>query len=260
MEDKYNIADYIKGRMSPEDQAAMEQQIQLDKDLAADVDFYKDLQGFADLKNQMDAFDADLQEETKIVEMKPQAKVRRLNLRRTMSLAASFLVLLVAGGLWFSNTNYSDQALSSKNVDRLDWLATNDSRQGGSENIDPFKTGIDALQDKDYAAAIDFFESIPKSDATWSQARLQLAYAQYQSTNYQNAKTTLDELIQENRSTINRQKAEWLKLQVLLASGQSKDEFEQLLNTISTNAQHLFQPQALEMQQDLNTFWRKLIF
>ena len=260
MEDKYNIADYVKGRMSQEDKLRLEQELQMNEDLAAEVDFYKEMQSFANLKNKMDAFDKDLQKETKVMAMKPKAKVRRFNTRRSISLAASFLVLLVAGGLWFSNANYSNQALSNKNVDRLDWLTSSTSRQGDSGISDPFETGIDALREQDYSSAIDFFESIPKSDVAWSQARLHLAYAQYQSTNYQVAKATLDELIQENTSTINRQKAEWLKLQVLLASGESKDEFKALLNAISTDTQHLFQRQALEMKQDLDAFWRKFTF
>ncbi|MEL6941839.1 MAG: hypothetical protein AAFO82_04165 [Bacteroidota bacterium] len=187
MEDKYNIADYVKGRMNLEDKANLEEALQADKTLAQEVDFYKEMQAFADLKNKMDAFDVELQQETKVVEMKPQAKVRKLNIRRSISLAASFLVLLVAGGLWFSNANYSNQALSNKNIDRLDWLTTSTSRQGDNEIIDPFETGINALQAKDYTTAIDFFEGIPKSDATWSQARLHLAYAQYQSTNFEAA-------------------------------------------------------------------------
>ncbi|MEM6699148.1 MAG: hypothetical protein AAF599_12170, partial [Bacteroidota bacterium] len=98
MEDKYNIADYLKGRMNLEDKANLEEELQTDEALAEDVDFYKEMQAFADLKNKMDAFDAELQQETKVVEIKPQAKVRKLNIRRSMSLAASFLVLLVAGG------------------------------------------------------------------------------------------------------------------------------------------------------------------
>lgn len=258
MEEKYNIADYVKGRMNPKDKALLEEELQTNKELAAAVDFYKEMQAFSDLKNKMDAFDAELQSESKIVEMKPRARKRKLGIRRVLSYAASLAVLLVTGGVWFANNNYSDQALSSKNVERLNWNTSNTSRQGESDYESSLKTGIEALQNKDYPTAIDFFKAIPESNTSWAQAKLNLAYALYQVEEYPTAQATLDEIIQKSTSVINRQKAEWLKLQVLLATGTSAEPFDDLLKNISENTQHLFQKQALDLQRELNAFWRKL--
>jgi hypothetical protein len=53
-----------------------------------------------------------------------------------------------------------------------------------------------------------------------------------------------------------KEKAEWLQVLIALKEGKKNDpEFRQLLNRISTDPNHSFQPSAAALQQTLAGFW-----
>jgi len=117
------------------------------------------------------------------------------------------------------------------------------------------------LTNKQYGEAASFFESIPDTSQSYTQARLYLAYAQYELKAFD--KTIINTNIVLNKSTngLSKQKAEWLQLQAMLASGDTDTAaFDQLLDRIAANEKHVVQKEAGELQKSMNSFWRGLVF
>lgn len=257
--DNQNIERYIRQLMDEAEQKAFEEEMSQDETLQEEVEFYEDVASLVrkrktlmDVQTELDTTDF-FSQEAKTVSM-PNRRFGRV--RSLLAYAASFLVLVVAGTTWWANANYSNQGLAGMEYDYIasGMTARNDGTQ------DPFADGIDAIEQGDYDAAVAFFETIPDTDESYTEALLYLAYAQYEQSNYQATLDVAQQVITNQPTTSNRFNAEWLIVQAQLASGKTDTDFEQNLEAIATNDNHDFQVQAQELQAKLNSLWRNLVF
>lgn len=172
------------------------------------------------------------------------------------------IVLIIIGLiLIYANINFSDKALTNLMLPKLG-LGTKDLiRNTGSNNEDPLGKGVDALTKKNYSNAIQFFEAIPATNTSYTQARLYLAYAQFEIKDYQNTITNTKIVIEQSENVLNQQAAEWLQLQAMLADGQADAAtFKKMLQQLSANKEHMMQAEAAELQGGMNSFWRVMVF
>ena len=188
---------------------------------------------------------------TKTAKISPTRSGRQFWL---IGIAASFLLLIGAFGL--IQTQYSNKALADASI-----LYSKAGVPRGEPAKNPLEQGRDALEDGNFKEASQFFETIPSTDEYYVNARFYLAYAQYQLAAYQK---TIDNtrlvLSQQPLDAEFKYKSEWLLIQTLLATDQiNSNEFQQLFTKITEDTKHRYYKQALELSQNLNSFWRKLV-
>lgn len=171
------------------------------------------------------------------------------------------IFLLIAIILLYANLNFSNRALVNLTLPKLGLESKDLIRDIGSDNEDPLGNGVKALVDKDFAKATQFFETIPTINTSYTQARLYLAYAQFELKDYQNTIANTKIVIEQSANVVNQQAAEWLQLQAMLASGNADDTtFKRILQQMAANKEHLMQAEANELQGGVNSFWRAMVF
>jgi len=124
---------------------------------------------------------------------------------------------------------------------------------------DAFAQGLLAMKEENFTQATNFFEGITPTSEQYTEAQLYLSYIAYQQKNYAAAidKATI---VRSSDDLVQRQKAEWLQIQAMLANRQTDQNFQNLLVKIATENRHLFQKEAIQLQKDMNSIWRKIIF
>ena len=272
-----NIEDYVNGKLKGNSKKVFEAQLAADQELAREVAFYQDLSdvsevvGDESLETLISGIDSELAAEDffqekdamiKTIESKTKTSDNKkgkrpvIKLRKLMSLAASILVLVTAGTLWWSNSNYSNESLASNYFNQQTILSI--SRTSG-ENTDIFGEGLKAIKSENYSEAIRFFSNISKQEEAYGEARLYLAIAQFKTQDYQYAISNA-EIVAQSSSRF-REKARWLQINAMLGSGQTSREFENLLTDMATNSpDNYYRNEASRLKKDLDRFWRKIVF
>lgn len=189
MENKYDIDDFEKfldQKMTPEESAAFDAELKTDAVLANEVALHDDVvkgiknAGSIDFRNMVANVHGDLKEEgfflekeEQIVEVKPTAKVRRISFARSLAIAASFALLLVAG--WFliaqpaspeqlfaDNFTIHQDVLSLEIEDRLAETGFGSNK----ETLGILQNGINSYQSENYEAAINQFNAFQTAAPT----------------------------------------------------------------------------------------------
>ncbi len=265
MQDDFtNLDRYAKGELQGDDLSSFERAMRKDEELANEARFYKEMADAISLKERIKDIDLILEGEDFFEENTQQsdAKVRTMPRARTpfrwLSYAASLLVLVVAGALWFANANYSNTALAQLDTNRLGLLTETNTR---NDNVtaDVFAEGINAFKLEDYEAAAAFFAKVPSANANYSQSLLYLAAAQVQVQDYDTATTSAEKARAATNNTKNKQKAEWLLANALVGNKET-EKGQTLLQTIANNDNHAYRKDAERLQQQLKSAWRQLVF
>ncbi|MEM1325028.1 MAG: hypothetical protein AAGI23_03690 [Bacteroidota bacterium] len=261
------IERFLEGEMDSEERAAFEAQLQRDEELRETMSFYQDLQTTIERKGAIQEVHQELkaenffttttQEETapaaKIVQMRPK------NRRRWLAYAASFLVLVTAGSLFYSNSNYSNQALAGVEASNILSLFDQGNLKGNADVENNLSTGLSFLADEEYEQAVTFFRSIETSNERYETAQLYLAYAQLANDNPKQAQAAAENLQQITEDQTLAYRAEWIIIQAQLQQGQTSENFQTRLATFA-NQQGRLQEEAQALQVELSSFWRQLIF
>ncbi len=221
---------YLEGQLSPANQQAVEARKANDPAFAKLLDEQAQLSsGFLDLKD--DDFRQQLRKWEK-VESKPMAvRGLRSNWIRLSAIAASVLILMVVGGNWFAQTNYSHEAL----VERFYKQPPTGNTMGAGATEEEaylanFTTAHNALESKDYPQATRLFEALSA----------QLPPENFKEEDLKYYQDNLD----------------WSIVLAKIGEGRPAAEISARLVRIIGDEQHTYYREAVALQKDLASFWR----
>ncbi|GEM_PF-3216353 len=271
MEEKYinQIVAYLNNDLSAQDKTAFDQAMASDEDLVAEVQLYRDLYDVHEVIGD-EELAASIQGANDVYFNKAATAVptdtagseakeapiegKNVRLKWVLSLAAGFLLLLAVGG-WWAGRDYSNEALAANSFTNNQ--ITSFVRSTGDATNDPFAGGLTALNQNNYEDAITFFSAFSEQDASYNEAVLYLALAQFKAGEYANAQSNAQLVIEQSPQF--SAKAKWLLVNVLLANGETGNDFQQLLTEMAADEDNpYYQNKAIQLQKKLNVFWRGL--
>lgn len=266
MEDNYeNLIKYIQGNMEEGAKKEMKEQFENDSELEKEASFLKDLAQVSEWKGMMeeaqDELDAEKNDRMVVLpSTRPKTKIKPIFFRKILAYAASVSILLAVLSTFYANNYYSNTSLASTNTERLgfDGVGLNSFRTD-TQVEDVFQKGLDAIESKDFAGAVSFFEAIPTDADNYLPAKLFLAFAQFEQKEYTTAATNAEIVAINSQNAITRHRAEWLQVQALLANGQ-ENIYSPLLDKMATDTTHTFHKAALELKDKMSSFWRSMLF
>lgn len=242
---------YVLGILPPDERTAFEQELTKDSNLATEVQLLR-LEHDAmrileqdDLRQQMAVWSMQKKEmESSGAKIVPMQK--RRSLIRPLAVAASFLVLMVAG--WsVIQYNYGSSALGNDFM-----LTTTLSDRSNIAPSNPLIDALDAMETRKYADAVRILDEL--NDTSYAERALLLKAEVYVvNQDWEKAILTYEQII---RSAINIsivQNAERNLAATYLQIG-NKTAAKQLLNKIADNPQHLHHADALQLLKKLNSW------
>lgn len=267
----YNkMDDLLRGSLNEANRRTFHEKMQQESELQESYQFYKKTSQIVKIKALLNEVEEGLEQRGFFDEYKTQTSLphsrtrgreaRVLSFRKTFAIAASICLLVIASMFGYAHFNYSNTALAGINPESIVFDSGVRSAIRGQDEgktIDYFQAGVVALQEKDYLSAVSFFEKVLSTQDPREDAELYLAYAQFEANDLQNALQTTLPLLDSSSIDI-RQKAEWLQVQILLKQDQLDATFFEKMNKIATENRHLFQKDATELQQKLDSPWRKM--
>lgn len=257
------IEAYLFNQMTDAEKSAFEAKVNTDNSLAKELKLQKaehhtmQLMLREKLRGKMSKWQSEVntespkevQQETKVVKMDTSRKNRFFKL----SIAASILLLIgVFTNLWVDN-NLSDAALAESYFN-----STYTARKGGNapNTSEVLAPGLVAMDAKNFTKAVELFSQV--TDGNYQETALILKGESYfQLKEYQNAADVFEEVIQNNATPLNVEKAEWKLLLSNLRLGETS-EVESLKKEILNNQNHSFYPSVLELANKQGNFLKQI--
>ena len=266
--DYNNIDDFLRGKLNENEKQSFYNGLQKEKELQQAYNFYSKTSQLVKMKAVLKEVEGDLEGRGFFDEFKTNRErkapasahqTRIFTLKRSFAIAASICLLIVAGMLGYAQRHYSNAALASIDEGKMVMYSTFRGTNK-AKKVDSFQDGVLALQKKDYLSAIRLFEAVltTKKGKKKKETQLYLAYALFEKGDLINAKEAVAPLLESEVLSI-RQKAEWLKVQILLTNNDLNATFFELLDKIATEYRHVYQKEAQQLQQKMNSFWRRMI-
>lgn len=181
--------------------------------------------------------------------IRPAAKVVAMRPNWTRWAVAASVVLLAGFMLfrWSMSSAVSDEALFAAHYTLPD-VPTMRSSDGTTQPLEP---GYRSVQAGDFAAAVDFFQSIPTDNERYPEAQLWLGHSALQLKRYELAIAAFDRAAQRNDFKI-KEKAQWNLVLAYLAAGRAGEAvFQQNLARIVADPTHSYQKEAQSVQDAL---------
>lgn len=178
--------------------------------------------------------------------------------KKPLSIAAGILLFLIAGlGIW-ANQNFSDQALSAQ----LYANSTLPTVRSDEDTNQTFGNALSAFSKKEYKTVLQLLKTTSSTDTYFREAQYLMAHANWQEKNYQQAATLFESLLASPLpSNIDKEELTWNHLLTTLQLQGAKSEvFQKEMGVILGNTQHGYYTKAKELNQQLNSGWRKLTF
>jgi len=259
------IEKYLNGKMTAQEEKAFDLAIESDAGLARAVVNFGESNGeielsiednlrveLANLKS-VDSANSAYQYNS-INKNEPVAEKRNL-VMFVLPVITSVALLLAYLGINWAEQNYANKALGLELYERYELPKVS------IENniIHPFSEGLTAFQNKQYDQAISFFNGIVVDAPQYPEAQFYLGHAYLASENFKEAAKQFEKVV-NLKDDRNIEQAEWHQIMAQLSSGQTTPNFETLIAEITRDKEHTFNQQAIELQNKLNTFWRKLTF
>lgn len=257
MEELYEtIENYLDGKLSANDKQSFEQRLKNEPDVQTELEAFRlsrDIieEGIADKLRQ------DFGDWAQDAQPKQPAKVVSLrSYRKVLAIAASLLFLGVFAFLqWRSaDLSYNSSALAAHYHDADVGI----TRSGATDNNELGQAAA-AVQAENYPLALESLLAIDDTSAYHADALFLLADVYYRTEQLDQAEQTIIKVL-GTKDTLLREKAEWLNVLIALKKGRKNEpEFMDLLHTISSNTNHSYQPQAVQLEETLNKFWVKWV-
>lgn len=236
------IEDYIDGNMSPEARQLFEADLQTNPQLQEEYEA---------MRATMVALEwmvtDELQQEKKSATITP---LKVASKRSWWMVAAGFLLLILLGGLGYANLNYSNQKLAQKAYTEPIW--TNLVR--GENNMETQEIN-EALANEHYGYLNEILEKIPEKNVDML----------YLSANAWLKNKHFDPAIERFQQVVNspdqsrKAAAEWYLVLAYLEKGDTAAAQEQI-DRLLQQSNHPNRDKLLELNGQLNSPWRKLVF
>lgn len=256
------IEAYLSGEMNETEATAFDKEVATNKELAAAVDRHLLAHDAIEVMIE-DNLRAEMKDWSAAANKNKEANIHQIGQKKGSSgkvrrlvyrLAAAASVALVVGffGLQFSNTNYSNTALSTGayNFDLSATRSTNTAQN-------PLAKGLKAYENADYAAAIQFFQNIPTANLQYNEAQYYLGHSLYQNKDYGQSINTFQKVVSTNDLRY-KEAAEWYQVVNYVAVKKEGNDLTTLLNQLVRDEGHPYHKNAVELDTKLNSFWRKL--
>ena len=257
------IEAYLNGEMSSEGKAAFEQEMEQDQNLAQAVQLYRLEKKAAHLLleeefgNQVRHYrqtrpsDSDMDG--------PQTKRIAPLWGRRLAVAASILLLVSMGTLFWSSYEYSNTALANAQFQYDFSSVARNIQQNNRSNNTILQQGVKLFKADKIPEAIALLNGISSGDTAFVEAQYYLGQLYYQQQQFSEAVDRFEKVLTHQDFRFQEQ-AEWYLVLSMLADGKTNNRFDNLLNKIVKDQVSVYQPNALQLQQQLQSFWRKLIF
>ena len=249
------IDNYLDNSLNTEDKSAFEKAMQkddalqeavklhmLEKDalsLFVEKEYAKKIKGWSeelDLKNQI--------ESARVVPLWQR-------IPRKFAVAASVLLLALAGIWWYANQFTNTSILASAYVNPEEDLRSGFLNIPEEEVNKIYEEGKSAYLAGNYEIAIRNFQQVPDN---YEMPQYFLAHIYYQRNDFANAIETFKKTAAKQGRF--EQKAEFYQLISQLATNQLDENFYLLLRKMSSDPTHSFYQEAQQIQTKLNSNWR----
>ena len=244
------IEAYLNNQLSEADKLAFEQRLKESEELSTEFERHQMAHKALDfivaksLKAQLESLEAASAEEsdkdeTKVIPMRSRG--RRLLMLRT---AAAALVIITIGLFYLYGPQ--EQMTGSKLV--ASYYEEPDFATRSNEDTQTvFDRGLSALENNDYAQAINLLDSVNVNDALYVQAQYFKGHALYLSDQYQTAET-LFTTVGNSEDPRFEEDAEWYALLSCLAQDKRCSD---KINSMIDNPNHAYHQQANSINQQL---------
>lgn len=174
---------------------------------------------------------------------------RIISLRRILSLAAGFFLLVASAGLWFANNNFSDEGIAKRNFQE-----PNFSGIRGTSDDTPFEYAVELFYKKDYVGAFKILSSNRKTN----REDFFRGYIRLKEGSFEDAEKIFTQILRNEDPTW-KAEADWFLAMTLFSSGKL-DKAEGKVIEIKNDSNHPFQKKATKLLDELNSPWRKIVF
>lgn len=241
------IESYLEGTNSPDDKKQFEQDLADNPELKAEYQAY--------LATRAAVQDFALEEirikVAQIAQTPPRsAKILQLN-RRTIAIAAGFLILIAALSFLFGRQQYSNQNLFVQQYESPNWSPI----RGANSTAEKYDQALAAVQAGKVEQAIQQLRDIKQGDELFATAQYTLGHLLLQTDQTNGAMASLEE-VRDLNDTRYQENVEWILTLAYLRAGK-ESLVKQQLGTILQNEQHPYREDALRLQSRLQSFWRR---
>ncbi len=253
------LQEYLDGSLSPDMRSEIENEIKTNLEIQKEYQLLKDIE--TELGNQdLEVFKKKLsnvaKKHSESVGTKNQSRKIFSLPRRVLSIAAS-IAILVAGFLWVQSNNQStgyDSALAYYDFNELYSEGLKGDVGNPSEKEMERKEVIDKIKSKEYNEVIELLNSTSLDEnesLLLGHAYISKGISEGKLGHFKTAILIVSSLLQSENIKV-KEETEWL-----LLIGYSKDvekeaEFNQLLNSIISNRDHIFYGKAVKVKEQLN--------
>ncbi len=254
-EKKYEqIQSYLDGSLSATDRQVFEQELTQDPDLKADLDLHLLSNDAIELVIE-DSLREDLkqlhQESKKVKEPTKKGKVVGLR-RRMISLSIAASILLVVG---FFAANYQANQYDNQSIAGALYEDDLLTRVRGSNSASLLQQGMDLYTQGNYPASIEFFDQVEDPNLQ-AEADYATGHAHYNIGAFPAAAENFAAAIDSGDPRFVEKSELYYLLSALAADQTDANRFNEVLNQMLENEEHLHHQEALNIQKKLNSFWR----
>lgn len=261
-----NLDKYFSGQMTEEETAAFEQEMRSDPDLRTAAELYRlsreaiELDIAADLRQSFAQWEKEQDSElprasTHQSKKAPPHSAKVVPFRRRLYALAAAAVILLLGGflIWnLAGDQYSNTGLAKSHYQAPE---INNLRGNDQAEPDSYFRALELWEKGDLPAAVKELEQVPAGHSGYLNAQYLLGHAAFQQANYTAAIPYFERVRAEGFRL--REEAEWNLIQAYLAANRTGSDFQNLLQQLAADPEHSFHSEALQLQDQLNSFWRR---
>lgn len=243
------IEKYLSNDLSAEEQQTFDQKVHTDSEFAYEFEKRQAAHTAIDfliaesLKSELEALEEEEEQGGKVISLQKRKRSRIV----LLSVAASLLLLIG----YFSLVNTTgDLGSTGPQLAAANYEIPDYNIRRGNPNVDfenLLTTGINALKQQEYQAAIVALDSVTQGNEYYIVAQFYLAHAYYQAEQYDQAEAAF-EVVSVSNDIRYQEDADWYGLLACLAKeGNCTEKIDRLANDNS----HSYQQQALSIRSEL---------